>query len=493
MKRRSFLLGAAALVAGGGYVWSRQGGVDASTLTGRPKLKMPALLDATKTGRFELTAKAGQTNFGGGRVGATAGYNQSYLGPVVKLQPGAVQASVENQLSFPVSSHWHGLILPGEVDGGPHQAIDTGRKWQPELPIDQPPCTAWFHTHVHGLTAEPVYAGLAGGIILSDGRDEGRGLPSSYGVDDLFLVLQDKHFTADGRLAYSSDMMSRMHGFTGDTILVNGQSGTVAAVPKSIVRLRLLNASNARIFRLSFQDGRPMHLAATDGGYLPTPVAIDELRLSPGERAEVLVDFSKVEAAMLVSKPDPNAGMGGMMGRMQNMISRLGSDFEVIAFATDDGLEGKSSALPGQLGGVLPDLQSSPVANERRFSLDMGMGGGMMGGGMMGGAMAINGEAFAKGTVNLTAKLGSVEKWTVSASMLAHPFHIHGVSFQVLSENGGPIRPENQGWKDTVLVNQELELLVRFDRSAPQNAPFMYHCHILEHEDAGMMGQFVVS
>lgn len=487
MKRRLFLLGTTALIAGGSYIWSRRGSVDASAFSGRPKLKMPPLLDVAKSGRFELTAIAGQTNFGGGRFGATAGYNQSYLGPVLKLQPRTVQASIENRLSIPISSHWHGLILPGEVDGGPHQAIDAGGKWRPELPIDQPPCTAWFHTHVHGLTAEPVYAGLAGGIILSDDQDDQRGLPSTYGIDDLFLVLQDKHFSADGRLAYSRDMMSLMHGFTGETMLVNGQFGSVAIVPKSIVRLRLLNASNARIFRLSLHDNQPMHLIATDGGYLPASRSVDELRLSPGERAEVLVDFSNLEAAMLVSKPDSNAGIGGMMGRMQNMISRLGSSFEVLAFASDDRLERKIPTLPGQLGGTLPDLQNSLLANERHFSLDMGMGGGMMGG-----AMAINGEAFAEDTVNLKAKLGSIERWTVSASTLAHPFHIHGVAFQVLRENGNPPRHENQGWKDTVLVNQELELLVRFNRASPDHAPFMYHCHILEHEDAGMMGQFTV-
>lgn len=493
MKRRSFLLGTAILLAGGGYVWSRQNNIDKAALSKRPKLKMPTLLDTTKSGRFELTTMAGQTDFGGGQIGTTAGYNQSYLGPVLKLEPGTIQASVNNRLSIPVSSHWHGLVLPGEVDGGPHQPINPGEQWQPELPIDQPPCTAWFHTHIHGLTAETVYAGLAGGIILSDGKDAERGLPSTYGVDDLFLILQDKQFSANGRLTYSDHMMSRMHGFTGNTILINGQIGSVAAVPKSIVRLRLLNASNARIFRLSFHDNQPMHLIATDAGYLPELKTISELRLSPGERAEVLVDFSNVDAAMLVSRPDPNAGMGGMMGRMQNLMSQIGSEFEVVAFATDDQLNGETSALPDHLGGAMPNLRNSPIANERHFSLDMGMGGGlMMGGGMMGGAMAINGRAFAENTINLRTKLGSVEKWTVSASMLAHPFHIHGVAFQVLSENGGHPRPENQGWKDTVLVNQELELLVRFDRSAPQNAPFMYHCHILEHEDAGMMGQFVV-
>ncbi len=493
MKRRSFLLGSAALAAAGGYAWYRGQGVDITALSGRPKLNLPTLMDTSDSGRFELNAVAGKTDFGGGRTGATAGYNQSYLGPVLKIRSGSVHASVKNQLDVPVSSHWHGLVLPGEVDGGPHQAASPGSVWQPKLPINQKPCTAWYHTHIHGATATGIYAGLAGGIVVSDGRDNERGLPSTYGEDDLFLILQDKQFSTDGQMIYSNDMMSRMHGFTGDTMMVNGQVGSVATVPKSIVRLRLVNGSNARIYRLSFSDGRSMHLVATDGGYLPEPVSIDELRLSPGERAEVLVDFSKMEAAMLVSKPDPNAGMGGMMGRMQSVISGLGSSFEVVAFATDERLEKRIKKLPGQLGGDIPDLRTASVVQQRQFSLDMGSGGGMMGGGMMGAAMAINGRAFEAKTINLRARQGTLEKWTVSASMLAHPFHIHGVIFQVISENGNVPRPENQGWKDTVLVNQEVELLVRFDQPAPDNAPLMYHCHILEHEDAGMMGQFIVA
>ena len=493
MKRRSFLLGSAALAAVGAYTLYRGQGIDAASLSGRPQLEFPTLMDTSNSGRFKLTAMAGQTDFGGSRSGVTAGFNQSYLGPILKMRPGTVQASVENQLEMPVSSHWHGLVVPGEFDGGPHQAIASGDIWQPELPISQEPCTAWYHTHIHGATATGVYAGLAGGIIVSDGRDDERGLPSTYGEDDLFLILQDKQFSADGQMVYSGDMMSQMHGFTGDTMLVNGQVGSVAIVPKSVVRLRLLNGSNARIFRLSFDDDQPMHLVATDGGYLRKPKPIDQLQLSPGERAEVLVDFSNVEAAMLVSAPDPNGGMGGMMGRMQNVISGLGSPFEVVAFATDDRLDKRISKLTAQLGGDVPNLRNSAVVQERRLSLDMGMGGGMMGGGMMGSAMAINGRAFEEKTINLRTKQGTVEKWTVSASMLAHPFHIHGVSFQVLSENGNAPRPENQGWKDTVLVNQKVELLVRFNQPAADSAPFMYHCHILEHEDAGMMGQFVVA
>jgi len=492
MNRRNVLIGGGVLALGGAVVWARSSSFDLSNLASRPKLQMPQLLDATQSKRFALVAMEGETDFLGKGVSTTAGYNQGYLGPVLRLSQGNVRASVTNKLGVEISSHWHGLLLPGEVDGGPHQAIAPGSVWQPDLGISQNPTTAWYHTHVHGRTATGVYAGLAGGIIVTDDRDDQRGLPSTYGEDDFFIVVQDKQFSANGQLLYDGSMMSQRHGFTADTVVVNGQIGAVAEMPNGIVRLRLLNGSNARIYRLSFSDGRPMHLIATDGGYLPKPIALDQLRLSPGERAEVLVDFSNGRAVALTSRRDPNAGMGGMMGRFQNMgADILGGDFEVLAFATNE-KSGRVTKIPETLDGSLPDLSKQEISRTRHFSLDMGMGGGMMGGGMMGGAMAINGRPFDSSRIDFEVERGTVEKWIVSSDMLAHPFHIHGVSFQVVRENGGPPSPENLGWKDTVLVEDEVELLINFGQPAADQTPFMFHCHILEHEDAGMMGQFTV-
>jgi blue copper oxidase len=294
-------------------------------------------------------------------------------------------------------------------------------------------------------------------------------------------------------------MMSVMHGFTADTMVVNGQTGAVARVPKGIVRLRFLNGSNARIYRLSFSDKREMHLIASDGGYLNQVKDLNELRLAPGERAEILVDFSDQNPVALVSKKDMNSGPGGMMGRFQGLASDIiGGDFGVLAFAPN-GEDARISSLPDQLDGNLPDLTTTPVSVEREFELVMGggmmgrngMGGGMMGGGMMGG-FSINGRPFDHERIDFTAKQGETAKWIIRSSMLAHPFHVHGTSFQVITENGGAPRPENVGWKDTVLVENEVELLVKFSKKAPEDAPFMFHCHILEHEDAGMMGQFTV-
>lgn len=492
MNRRAFLASSAAIaLAGGAYLYSQQRTSAVPEMASRPRLKMPPLLDVSETGRLDLTAQTGPTRFGDGAETNTAGFNQSYLGPTIVMKNGPLSARVENQVNEAVSVHWHGLLVPGDHDGGPHLPIAPGRIWNPDMDIKQQPSTAWYHTHIHERTAVQVYAGLAGIIHVCDGRDDDRGLPTDYGIDDLTIVLQDRRFDQNGRMTYDPGMMDIMHGFTGDTIVVNGQVRPVAAVPGGIVRLRLVNGSNARVYDLSTDDERPLHLIANDGGFLPAPLTINRLRLSPGERAEVLLDFSKGGHTTLVSAGDPNQGVGGMMGRMRRFADPLfDRSFAVLPIIVDETMPARISKIPDKLGETLPDL-SPGVAATRRISLDMGMGSGMMRG-MMGG-FAINGRPFDPERIDLKAERGSVERWIVSSTMLAHPFHIHGVNFQVVRENGRAPRPESTGWKDTAFVDGESELLVSFDQPASREKPFMYHCHILEHEDAGMMGQFVVS
>ncbi|MBB4053610.1 FtsP/CotA-like multicopper oxidase with cupredoxin domain [Devosia subaequoris] len=469
MKRRHFLTStSAAILTAGVLSQSSVRHAFAQGQTPRTRLAMPPLLDTRETGRVALTATPGSTAFGGGASTPTAGYNQGYLGPTVVMQNGDLAAEVQNNLDEAITTHWHGLLVPGEHDGGPQQAIEPGASWTPDLTIAQDPATVWYHTHMHGRIPEQVYFGLAGVIHLTDGQDDARGLPSTYGIDDLTLVLQDRRFDRSGRMIYDPSMMDIMHGFAGNRMLINGQAGATAVVPEGIVRLRLLNGSNARIYTLFMDDTRPMHLVATDGGFLPAPVALDALRLSPGERAEVLVDFSSGGAPVLMSDP--------------------GQAYGVLQFATDSTLSARITHLPDQLDGAPEDL-SGAEAVTRQVSLDMGMGGMMMGGG----GFAINGRPFDMRRIDFEVALGSVERWQIRSTMVAHPFHVHGVRFRVITENGGPPRPENTGWKDTVLVPGEAEILARFDQPASRETPFMFHCHILEHEDAGMMGQFTVT
>ncbi|MCW5715751.1 MAG: multicopper oxidase domain-containing protein [Bauldia sp.] len=532
VSRRELLVGAAA-VACASTMPARSSFAQAAPLVALPAL---SVLDARETLAFALDAVPGQTEFVAGVPSETLGFNQSYLGPVVLLPSTAtVRAAVTNRTDRTVSVHWHGLLVPGEIDGGPHQPIAPGETWSPTLPIDQARATLWFHTHVHGATAEGIYAGLAGVLLLDDGLDARRGLPAALGVDDLVLVIQDKRLDASGRAVYEPTSDDRMHGFLGDTILVNGAITPVAAVPAGIVKLRLLNAANARNLDLFFEDGRAMHIVASDQGLLPTPVRVNRLRLAPGERSEVLVDFSNAGTATLLSRPHAEgtgaggmghdmAGMGGMAGMVANE-ERFTAPFVIATFRPEPDLPVAIRSVPATLGPdepvtMVPSATRPFVLNDmgnlvppvdlldalRRANTSdhaghaMSVVGSMPGMAMPAGNAApsadpvfgINGAPFDMARINFGTTLGMTERWIVGGEMMGHPFHVHGTRFRVIRDKDGQPRPENQGWKDTVFVDGEVELLVEFRSPAPATAAFMFHCHVLEHEDRGMMGQFTV-
>ncbi|PWB57100.1 MAG: multicopper oxidase CueO [Bradyrhizobiaceae bacterium] len=474
---------------------------------GSPPLPVPTLIEARSGEPVTLTLQKSRHRFGAGAAVPSTGISASHLGPVVRVRTGdTVPFRVENRLDEETTLHWHGLLVPSEFDGGPHNTIAPGAVWTPEIALRQPPATTWFHPHPHGNTARQVYGGLAGMMIVSDGGDQDRGLPRTYGLDDLPLVLQDKRFARDGALRYEPTMMDLMHGFRGDTLLVNGAIGPVARVPAGVVRLRLLNAANARNFDLRFADRRPFFVVAGDAGYLNEPVELRRLVIAPAERYEILVDFSDGRPAVLATGPDPHEGMGpGMMMGMGRGPDRVGPAEPLVSFAPDPALAAAVTRLPRQLGRLAsPDVNSAVAW--RTFVLNpmmgMGMAGihGMGGGRVQGGGhdhaaaqmMGINGRPFSMNRVDVTARLGTSEIWEIVSDAMAHPFHLHGASFRILGNSGRKPPAEQAGWKDVILVEDQAEILVRFDHPAPPRMPFMYHCHILEHEDHGMMGQFAV-
>jgi cuproxidase len=496
-RRRALLLSGSAvagLAAAGSSRWA------SAAASEGPPLPIPQLIDARDGVPVTLTLQKTQHRFGSGPAVPAHGISASYLGPVVRARTGdTIPFRVENRLDEDTTLHWHGLLVPSQVDGGPHNTIRPGAVWSPRITINQPAATAWFHPHPHGSTARQVYSGLAGMMIISDGADRDRGLPETFGVDDLPVVLQDKRFGRDGGIAYEPDMMDLMHGFQGDTLVVNGAIGPVAAVPPGYVRLRLLNAANARVFDLSFSDRRPFFVIAGDGGLLGQPVEMRSLAIAPAERYEVLVDFADGRPVDLVAAPGTGHGPGMMMPMMGPGRRSGGAADLVVRFKPNPALTAAVAGLPRRLATLAPpDLKSA--VTWRTFELNPMMGMGMMGTGMMGGrdgaahTMGINGRSFAMDRIDVTAKLGTAEIWEIIAGgmPMAHPFHVHGASFRILSRNGRSPGAHEAGWKDVVLVEQHAEVLVRFDNPAPPNMPFMYHCHILEHEDHGMMGQLAV-
>jgi len=474
----------------------------AMAATGGKALPIPDVLDLRGGGGpVALDAMAARSKIIEGRETVTVGYGQGFLGPVIRVNRGeTARLNLGNRINEPVTVHWHGMHIDGNQDGGPHSPIANGEVMEAALDIDQPATTLWYHSHIHQRTATHVWFGLAGMLIVDDPDAAASELPSDYGKDDIPLVVQDRIFDNSGQMLYAPQGPTRMMGYRGSEILVNGAIRPQATVPPAMVRLRVLNGSNARIFHFGFEDGRQFYQVASDGGLLPTPMPMNTLTLAPAERAEIVVDFSDGAAARLLSAPDNNTMMGsmggGMMGMMRGAVPEPVGDggvFEVMTFAVDQTRSGGVTALSKTLAGAPVPAFGEPV-RRRQFSLDMmprGMGmRGMMGGGH---GMAINGASMDMGVINEKMRLGEAEIWQVSTREMAHPFHVHGCSFQVLSLNGQKVDFGRMGMKDVVLVNGTAELLVQVDRKADADHPFMYHCHILEHEDLGMMGQFTVA
>jgi len=489
LTRRRFLAATAISTCA---VITRSGGHAAAATSFELPLPIPRLIDAKADRNVSLVAARGTHAYRLGQPVLSFGYSAPVLGPVVRVARGqSVEFTVENRTDAPTTVHWHGLVIPSEVDGGPHNVLAPGTTWKASLPIEQSETTAWFHPHPHGDTARQVYSGLAGMLLVEDGTGERLGLPRSYGIDDLPLILQDRYFGRDGAPVYAPGPMDIMGGYRGDTIIVNGVSAPFARVPASLVRLRLLNGANARIFDLAFSDRRSFHVVASDGGYLAAPVAVQHLLIAPGERYEVLIDFSNGAEVILATGPDDNFPMMGMM--RGNRSSADGGS--VMKFTVDRDMPGAVKSMPQQLVD-LPPVDRSGAARRRQFVLNDMMMGGMMGGGFgfgrsgSGPAMAINGRPFDMERIDVEAKRGTNELWEIVSQSMAHPFHIHGTQFRILSLNGRSPPPHLQGWKDTVLVTREAQILVPFTQMAGRDKPFMYHCHILEHEDVGMMGQF---
>jgi blue copper oxidase len=488
LSRRQFAIGSAAVVSGG-LVGGLAGAglVQSESVRFDRRFPIPQLIDAAKQGNaVKLKVTSGRHAFVKGKPTRSYGYSGPLLGPVMRFRRGdEVEMTVENALNVDTTVHWHGLLVPSDFDGGPHQVIKAGNTWRPRLKIEQPASTAWFHPHLHHDTARQIYMGLTGLIIVDDGSDATLGLPRTYGIDDLPIILQDRSFDSDGSLSYDLDPLTIQYGLRGDSFIANGVVGPVAKVPCGLVRLRILNAANAQNFDLRFSDRREFHVIASDAGLLSGPVAIKQLRISPAERFEVIVDFANRKPVMLETGPDTVMGIFGAVSQAAT------SEFVSIMRFEPTATAARVKEIPVRL--VEPAKADSDQAVRRRqFLLDSGICGGQRPTemGMLPG-MCINGKTHDLARIDIETKLGTLEVWEIISRGMAHPFHVHGASFRILSLGGAPPPAHLEGWKDVALVEDQAELLVAFNRPATPEHPFMYHCHILEHEDAGMMGQYV--
>ena len=449
-------------------------------------LMIPPLLQPRVDGDekvFELRIMRGQTALLPGKPADTAGFNGTFLGPTIRAHRGdKIRINVTNELGDITTVHWHGMHLPAAMDGGPHQTILSGATWSPYWTVANEAATLWYHPHVAEHTGPWIYAGLAGLFIIDDANSDVLSLPKMYGVDDIPLIVQDRSFDAAGQLTYADSRMRETFGQLGDAILVNGTYAPYIEVPQKLVRLRLVNASNARRYNFGFSDGRSFHQIATDGGFLDSPVERTHLVLAPAERAEIVVDMSPSERPVtLMSDAVPGAA------RMFHLLRsiRLGQgdeyqQFKILELRPRPRAAPKD-ALPKQLNAIAR-LDENAAARTRVFHLTD--------------RMSINGKAMNHRRVDEIVRKGDIEIWEIrdEEALFYHPFHIHGVQFQVLDRDGEPAADYERGWKDTVLVNpfETVRVITRFVDYADPHLPYMFHCHILEHEDMGMMGQFVV-
>ena len=454
---------------------------------GQTQLTIPPLIDARDNDNvIELDILKSQKEFYKGIKSHTYGYNGDFLGPTIKAYDGDdLTITYNNQLSEPTTIHKHGLHVPGNVDGGPQNKVLAGESLTEVLEIRQEASTNWYHPHLMGKSAIQVHNGLAGMFLIEDENSLALGIPNNYGVNDIPLIIQDRYFV-DGIMDYESGLDEE---FIGNTIIINGDINPELTVPGGMVRLRLLNGANGRVFRFSFSDGRDFLKIATEGGLLESAVPINEMTMAPGERNEIIVDFSNTEEIYLMTSENPG----------QEKRDRTFDKVKILKITVDNSLPNQAQEIPQQLNSI--DFYSErEVVKTRNFKLETGDGDRRNNrrddnrdqSTTQHGSMTINGVSMNPEFINERVKLGDLEKWVITSAHGVHPFHLHGASFQILSQDGNPPNPEDRGWKDTVFYGNRAEVLVKFNYEATEEFPYMYHCHVLEHEDMGMMGQFTV-
>lgn len=474
---------------------------DTMLVTGTAALKIPAaqmgqLVNGKR--QYSLTEARGKTRFLPGLDTPTAGYNGTFLGPtLVMTKEETISLSVTNNMTEVTTTHWHGIHLPGQMDGGPHQVIEPGATWRPSFTMINEASTAWYHPHPHAeemshmagmhpqvveadaaTTGNQVYAGLAGMIIVRDSASAALGLPQAYGVDEFPVVVQDRNFNADGSFRPYPETQDRdLH--KGDHFLINGTLAGTLSAPAQMVRLHILNGSNARFYNFGFSDNRTFYQIASDNGLLNQRVSRNRVVLGPGERAEIVVDLSNAQGRTLRF-----VNYAYEFTRQDVAVTSVDdydqANYILFSIQVTAPNAHPVTTIPATLNHIVR-LSASQSVMTRTLTLNI--------------PPSINGTTFSMEVVNITNTLGTKEVWSiVNLSEESHPIHIHDSPFQILSRNGAPPPSYEMGWKDTVIVHslERVDLIKDFSGYADPEGPFMYHCHILDHEDKGMMGQFII-
>ena len=423
---------------------------------------------------IDLTANLSQINLGN-KQAYVLNYNGQIPGPRLEVKPGdTIRINFTNNLPQPTNIHYHGLHIPmtGNADNVFLNISPGDRlRYEFQIPENHNAGMFWYHPHLHGLVAEQLFGGLAGLFIVRGELDE---IPEVKAASEQFLVLQDFALDQKGNLLPYQEL-SIMTGREGNLITANGQSNPKLVIPpQNLLRIRILNASSSRFYRLSLEE-HPFYLIATDGGALAEPVEMSELLLTPGERADVLVQGNREPGEYrLLNLPYERVGIG-MMGK--NVSESQPQVLATVSY----GKELTAVPLPKQL---IPVPALPAPQKVRHFQMNHGM---IPGEGM---AFLFNGQPYQPERIDTQVQLNTVEDWElINTGIMDHPFHVHSNAFQVLSRNG---KPESyRAWKDVVLVRQGEKVLIRMPLQDFVGKT-VYHCHILDHEDLGMIGNLEI-
>lgn len=465
-----------------------------------------AILKGEKTRVWKVSGKVLK-----GSADTVQNLRGTYLAPTLHFQQGQkVRIYLKNNLPIQSILHWHGLHVPAKMDGNPMYAINHGESYVYEFEILNRAGTYWYHSHAHGVTAKQVYSGMAGFIIVSDEAEKALSLPK--GAHDLPLVIQDRSFTNTNQLRYSNHMMQRMQGFLGDKIMINGQADFTLPVEQRSYRLRLLNGSNSRIYKLAWDDGSPMTVIGTDGGLLDKPETMPYVMLAPAERRDLWVDFTdKPIGTELILRSIPFKGASMRMGMMGGSggVLPLGGNYSVLKVKVTKKAK-TNDTLPSRLVSI-KRLKMSDVANAnkpRTIALSMRHMSALLNGRSYKMNDIQPDEVIPVNTLQWmefdngysSGKRGMGGGMMMNMAM-PHPMHLHGEQFQVIKREVSSRSQSahdtvskglvDSGWKDTVLVmpGEKVTFLKPFNDFTGM---FMYHCHNLEHEDMGMMRDFLV-
>ena len=447
-----------------------------------PEVLKPVRSD-TEADYYEITQQTAELEILPGLRTEVWGYNGQFPGPTIVSRRGRrTVVRHTNQLSVPTVVHLHGGKTPAEHDGYPTDLVDPQGSHEYVYPVDQPAATLWYHDHRMDFTGPQVYKGLAGFHLIHDDEEESLDLPS--GERDIPLMIADRAFAEDGSMIYPARDPSLHHtpgvepdymsGVLGDCILVNGVPWPTLEVTNTKYRFRILNASNARRYRLALDppppDGAAFIQIGSDLGLLPRPVRHEKLPIAQAERFDVVIDFSAYRVGDTVTLVN-ELGDGGTSQVMRFVVARRGRD---------------DSRIPDRLADFRP-LSPDEAVTEREFVF--ARGGAEHHGVTL---WTVNGNAFDPDHIEARPKLGTVERWRFRGQNVPHPIHVHLAPFQVLSsgDQDGPAAYQT-GWKDTVSLDNggQAEVLVHFDSF---RGKYVMHCHNLEHEDMMMMANFEV-